>query len=454
MKKRNITILIIDDEPNVCSSLQGVLEDEGYTAYTAQSGEEGLEQLARRDANIVLLDILMPGGIDGIETLRRIKSDYPDVGVIMITGHGSYEYALEAGKLGALDFIEKPLSIDKVLTRIEQALKKMRLEAENVQLKQEVEEKYKLIGESLAMQEIQKIIARVAPTNGRVLITGESGTGKELVARAIHNQSLRSNELFVPVNCAAIPQELIEAELFGHEKGAFTGAMYRRIGKFEQADGGTLFLDEVGNMSLQTQAKVLRAIENGEFERIGGKNTIKVDTRIVAATNKDLNAEIQEGNFREDLYYRLNVIPIDIPPLRHRKKDIPLLAEHFLTQFCRENNKPKKQLSKEAVKILERYSWPGNVRELRNIIERLVIMSRGNVIEVDDIPQDLEETMTQQASGTLRDAKHQFESNFIRQCLENNNWKITETARQLGIERTNLHRKMRQYGISRDERVF
>jgi len=255
------------------------------------------------------------------------------------------------------------------------------------------------------------------------------------------------------VNCAAIPQELIEAELFGHEKGAFTGAMYRRIGKFEQADGGTLFLDEVGNMSLQTQAKVLRAIENGEFERIGGKNTITVDTRIVAATNKNLNAEIQEGNFREDLYYRLNVIPIDIPPLRHRKKDIPLLAEHFLTQFCRENNKPKKQLSKEALKILEGYSWPGNVRELRNIIERLVIMSRGNVIEVDDIPQDFEETMTQQASGTLREAKHQFESNFIRQYLENNNWKITETARQLGIERTNLHRKMRQYGISREERV-
>jgi len=453
MKKRNITILIIDDEPNVCSSLQGVLEDEGYTAYTAQSGEKGLEQLARQEVNIVLLDILMPGGIDGIETLRRIKSDYPDVGVIMITGHGSYEYALEAGKLGALDFIEKPLSIDKVLTRIEQALKNMRLEAENVQFKREVEEKYKLIGESSAMQEIQKTIARVAPTNGRVLITGESGTGKELVARAIHNQSLRSNELFIPVNCAAIPQELIEAELFGHEKGAFTGAMYRRIGKFEQADGGTLFLDEVGNMSLQTQAKVLRAIENGEFERIGGKNTITVDTRIVAATNKNLNAEIQEGNFREDLYYRLNVIPIDIPPLRHRKKDIPLLAEHFLTQFCRENNKPKKQLSKEALKILEGYSWPGNVRELRNIIERLVIMSRGNVIEVDDIPQDFEETMTQQASGTLREAKHQFESNFIRQYLENNNWKITETARQLGIERTNLHRKMRQYGISREERV-
>ncbi|HIE26135.1 TPA: sigma-54-dependent Fis family transcriptional regulator [Candidatus Poribacteria bacterium] len=451
MRKRNITILIIDDEPNVCSSLQGILEDEGYTTYAAQSGEEGLKQLAQRDANIVLLDILMPGGMDGIETLRRIKNDYPDVGVIMITGHGTYEYALEAGKLGALDFIEKPLSIDKVLTRIEQALEKMRLEAENVQLKRETEERYRLIGESSAMQEIKKTIARVAPTKGRVLITGESGTGKELVARAIHNQSLRSDGLFVPVNCAAIPQELIEAELFGHERGAFTGATYRRIGKFEQADGGTIFLDEIGNMSLQTQAKVLRAIETQEFERIGGKNTIKVDNRIIAATNKDLDAEIKEGHFREDLYYRLNVIPIDIPPLRRRKKDIPLLAEHFLVQFCRENNKPKKQLSKEAMKILERYSWPGNVRELRNIIERLVIMSRGDVIEVDDLPQDLEETMTHGTPGSLRDARRQFESNFIRQSLDNNNWNIAETARQLGIERTNLYRKMRQYSISRGE---
>ncbi|MFQ6039642.1 MAG: sigma-54-dependent transcriptional regulator [Candidatus Poribacteria bacterium] len=451
MKKRNITILIIDDEPNVCSSLQGILEDEGYTAYTAQSGEEGLEQLARRDANIVLLDILMPGGIDGIETLRRIKSDYPDAGVIMITGHGTYEYALEAGKLGALDFIEKPLSIDKVLVRIEQALEKRRLEAENVQLKQEVEERYRLIGESPAMQEIKRTIARVAPTNGRVLITGESGTGKELVARAIHNQSLRRDGLFVPVNCAAIPQELIEAELFGHERGAFTGATHRRIGRFEQADGGTLFLDEIGNMSLQTQAKVLRSIETQEFERIGGKNTIKVDTRIIAATNKDLDAEIKEDNFREDLYYRLNVIPIDIPPLRRRKKDIPLLAEHFLVQFCRENNKSKKRLSTEAMKILERYSWPGNVRELRNIIERLVIMSRGDVIEVDDLPQDLEETMEHRTPGSLRDARRQFESDFIRQYLENNNWNIAKTARQLGIERTNLYRKMRQYDISRDE---
>jgi len=451
MKKSNIKILIIDDEPNVCSSLQGILEDEGYTVYTVLSGEEGLEQLAKQDANIVLLDILMPGGIDGIETLRGIKGDYPDVGVIMITGHGNYEYALEAGKLGALDFIEKPLSIDKVLVRIEQALEKIRLETENVQLKREMEEKYKLVGESHAMQEIQKMIARIAPTNGRVLITGDSGTGKELVARAIHNQSLRSDGLFVPVNCAAIPQELIEAELFGHERGAFTGATHRRTGRFEQADGGTLFLDEIGNMSLQTQAKVLRAIETQEFERIGGKNTIKVDTRIIAATNKDLDAEIQEDNFREDLYYRLNVIPVDIPPLRQRKKDISLLAEHFLIQFCTENNKSKKGISKEAMKFLEKYSWPGNVRELRNIIERLVIMSRGDVIEVEDLPQDLEETMAHQTSGTLRDARQHFESDFIRQCLEDSNWNVTETARQLGIERTNLYRKMRQYNISRDE---
>ena len=451
MKKRKITILIIDDEPSVCASLQGILEDEGYTVYTAQSGEAGLDMLEHKDAHLVLLDILMPGGMDGIETLQRIATEYPDVGVIMITGHGTFDYALKAGELGALDFIDKPPSLEKVLARIEQALENMRLAAENVQLKQQVADRYTLIGQSHAMQDILNKIAQVAPTNGRVLITGESGTGKELVARAIHNQSLRSTEMFVPVNCAAIPQELIEAELFGHERGAFTGATSRRIGKFEQADHGTLFLDEVGNMSAQTQAKVLRVLELQEFERIGGKNTIRVDARVIAATNKDLAAEIRDGNFREDLYYRLNVVPIDILPLRQRTEDIPLLVKHFLTQFCRENNTPNKKISPATMRKLQKYDWPGNVRELRNMVERLVIMTRGDVINLEDLPADLEKTTIQKTSGSLKDARSEFERNFILHHLEANKWNITDTARQLGIERTNLHRKIRQYDIMRHE---
>ena len=449
MKKRNITILIVDDEPNVCTSLQGVLEDEGYNVLTALSGEDGLTQLARVDVDLVLLDIMMPAGIDGIETLRRIKKNYSDVGVVMISGHGTFESALTAGKLGALDFIDKPLSMNVVLTRIEQALERRRLEDEHATLKREVQDRYRLIGDSAAMKKFFGIIEQVAPTNGRVLITGESGTGKELVARAIHNKSPRSKRQFVQVNCAAIPKELIEAELFGHERGAFTGAVGRRTGKFEMADEGTLFLDEIGDMSLHAQSKVLRVLETQEFERVGGKQTLEVDVRVIAATNKDLSAEIREENFREDLFYRLNVIPIKISPLRQRKEDIPPLVEHFLTQFRAENNKPQKTLSNEAMRSLQKYDWPGNVRELRNIIERLVIMTRGTVIEVDDIPVDLGDIHVQSPSGSLREARAEFENNFIRQCLEKHNWNVTEAAKELGIERTNLHRKMKQYGINR-----
>jgi len=449
MRKRNITILIVDDEPNVCASLQGVLEDEGYNVLTALSGEDGLEKLARVDVDVVLLDIMMPAGIDGIETLRRIKKSYADVGVVMISGHGTFESALTSGKLGALDFIEKPLSMDVVLTRIEQALERQRLEVEHATLKREIQDRYKLIGESAAMKKIFEMIEQVAPTNGRVLITGESGTGKELVARAIHNKSPRSRRQFVQVNCAAIPNDLIEAELFGHERGAFTGAIGKRVGKFEMADEGTIFLDEIGDMSLHTQSKVLRVLETQEFERVGGKQTLEVDVRVIAATNKDLAVEIGADNFREDLFYRLNVIPISIPPLRQRRTDIPPLVEHFLTQFCAENNQQKKTLSNEAMKALQTYNWPGNVRELRNIIERLVIMTRGDVVEVDDIPVDLGDIHVQQPPGSLREARAEFESNFIRQCLEKHLWNVTEAAKELGIERTNLHRKMKQYGIKR-----
>ena len=449
MRKRNITILIVDDEPNVCTALQGVLEDEGYNVVTALSGEDGLARLAQVDVDLVLLDIMMLAGIDGIETLRRIKKSYSDVAVVMISGQGTFENALSAGRLGALDFIEKPLSMNVVLTRVEQALERKRLEAEHETLKREVQDRYKLIGESAAMTKIFNIIEQVAPTNGRVLITGESGTGKELVARAIHNRSPRSQRQFVQVNCAAIPKDLIEAELFGHERGAFTGAVGRRIGKFEMADEGTLFLDEIGDMSLHAQSKVLRVLETQEFERVGGKQTLAVDVRVIAATNKDLAVEIRAENFREDLFYRLNVIPIKISPLRQRQEDIPPLVDHFLTQFCAENNQPTKRLSPEAVKALQAYNWPGNVRELRNIIERLVIMTRGDVIEVDDIPVDLGDIQVQSPLGSLREARAEFENNFIRQCLEKHHWNVTEAAKELGIERTNLHRKMKQYGISR-----
>jgi len=341
--------------------------------------------------------------------------------------------------------------------RLRQALEKKRLQEENVRLRKEIEERYQIIGESPVMRELVARIQQVAPTNSRVLIMGESGTGKELVARSIHRNSKRGNMPFLQVNCAAIPDELIESELFGHEKGAFTGALTRTLGKFEQANGGTVLLDEIGDMSLRTQSKVLRALEEQEFTRVGGKDPIKVDVRVIAATNKDLRREVQEERFREDLFYRLNVIPIHVPTLRERVEDIPLLATYFLTQFCRENGKREKQISRETMRILQSYNWPGNVRELKNIIERLVIMSPSDTIEASDLPGDfLAETgrYTPQSMSlqplTLKEARNDFERKFILQALQSNNWSITETAQQLGIERTNLHRKMRQYNIHRE----
>ena len=452
MKKQfKPNILIIDDEASICESLQGILEDEGYNVVTAYSGEAGIQRVTSEQIDLVFLDILMPGGFDGLETLRRIKQIALDTEVIMITGHGTFELALEAGAMGALDFLGKPLSLDIVLTKVEEAAQKIELRLahlahENSDLEQSI------IGTSRSIQEILATIRRIAPTNGRVLITGESGTGKELIAYAIHNLSLRHEAAFVKVNCAAIPTDLIESELFGHERGAFTGASTRRIGKFEQADGGTIFLDEIADMSPSTQAKVLRVLEEQEFERVGGGQTVRVDVRIISATNKNLQEEIQSDNFREDLYYRLNVVPLHILPLRERTTDLPLLIDYFLSRFCRENEKPKMTVDANAIEVLSGYGWPGNVRELRNMVERLVILCPHEIIGVDDLPVELNRRgdPSQISSDTpLRKAKNQFEHHFIQNCLETNGWNITETAKQLGIERTNLHRKMRQYDIKR-----
>lgn len=443
-------VLIVDDEPNVRSSLKGVLEDEGFSVLTASNGEESLEIIRKDKPDIVLLDVLMPG-IDGIETLRRIKNYDSSIIVLMISGHGTIDMAVKAMELGAMDFIEKPLSADRIIIRINQAIEKNKLRTENILLKKEIDEKYQIIGESQVMRDLIAKIMSVAPTNSRVLIFGENGTGKELVARAIHRNSKRSDRPFIQVNCAAIPDDLIESELFGHERGSFTGAITRSIGKFEQANNATLFLDEIGDMSIRTQSKVLKAIEEGEFTRIGGKEPIKVDVRIISATNKDLQQEVEQGRFREDLYYRLNVIPIYVPPLRERIEDIPLLVSYFLSKFSAENGVKEKRISQSAMKLLQSYHWPGNVRELKNLIERLVIMVSSDSIEVGDLPNNLfEQPKTTKLSAVeLRKAKNDFEREYILQTLRSCDWNITETAKKLGIERTNLHRKMKQYGISR-----
>ena len=444
-------ILIIDDESSICESLQDILQDEGYNAVTASDGEAGMRCVASEQIDLVFLDILMPGGFDGLETLRRIKQISPDTEVIMITGHGTFELALEAGSMGALDFLGKPLSLDIILNKVKEVAQK--IERRRTQIAEEGSDfERPIIGMSQPIQEILTKIRQVAPTNGRILITGESGTGKELIAYAIHQLSPRHKATFIKVNCAAIPQDLIESELFGHERGAFTGASTRRIGKFEQADGGTIFLDEIGDMSPSTQAKVLRVLEEQEFERVGGRQTVHVDVRVISATNKNLQDEIQSDNFREDLYYRLNVVPLHILPLRERVTDLPLLIDHFLSRFCQENQKPRLTMHENVQEILCRYSWPGNVRELRNMIERLVILCPRETIEVSDLPVELDRSRDPSQINTntpLREAKNEFEHHFIRNCLETNDWNITETARQLGIERTNLHRKMRQYDIKR-----
>ena len=445
-------ILIVDDEPSIQASLRGVLEDEGYRVSAVGSGADALRFFADEPPDLTFLDIWMEG-MDGLEALAAIRRLRPEAVVVMISGHGTIETAVKATRLGAWDFIEKPLSLEKTLVTAARALDHARLSSENAALRETLGQRTEIIGESAAVRRLREQIVTAAPTSGRVLIHGENGSGKELVARAIHAGSPRRDAPFVEVNCAAIPEELIESELFGHERGAFTGALARRRGKFELADGGTLFLDEIGDMSLKTQAKVLRALEERAFERVGGKDTIRVDVRVIAASNRDLEGLIRAGRFRDDLYYRLNVIPIEVPPVRERRDDIPALIDHFVALFCHENGKRPKTLSGEALAYFLAYDWPGNVRELRNMLERLVIMAPGDVIDADDLPAPLRPKDTLPAGAEprerpLREARDNFERAYILAELRANDWNMTRTAERLGIERSHLYRKIKAYGIA------
>jgi two-component system nitrogen regulation response regulator NtrX len=444
-------ILVVDDEPGVRAALTGVLRDEGYEVDAVESGEACLDRLTRSAYDVILLDIWLPG-IDGLTTLQRLRDRQVDAAVVMISGHGNIESAVKAIKIGAFDFIEKPLSLDKTVLAVGHALRQQRLEVENRALRARVDQDLKMVGESYAMNQLREQVAMAAPTNGRVLISGENGTGKEIVARSIHALSRRRGGPFVEVNCAAIPEDLIESELFGHVRGAFTGAVSDRRGKFELADGGTIFLDEIGDMSLKTQAKVLRVLQEQVVEPVGGTARVRVDTRVLAATNKDLTGEIKEGRFREDLYFRLNVIPIFVPPLRDRQEDIPLLADHFMRLFAREYGRRLKSIDDSASRLLAQYNWPGNVRELRNVIERLIIMVPGEVITAQDLaflgggarPEPAAATAETQM---LHDARDAFERDYILKTLARQQGNISRTAEVLGIERSNLYRKMRSLGI-------
>lgn len=447
-------ILIVDDEVGIRNALRRILEDEGYTVADVESGEECLNTIAKRDFDMVLLDVWLPG-IDGLEVLNRVAGTPGAPEVVVISGHGTIETAVRATRLGAFDFIEKPLSLDRVLVTVENALKKKRLEEKNRILRTQVGDEVTLIGESAPIVELREQIAKAAPTAGRVLIFGENGTGKELVARLIHTSSDRSEEAFIEVNCAAIPTELIESELFGHRKGSFTGAIENKMGKFLLADGGTLFLDEVGDMSLTTQAKVLRVLQEQTFERVGGGETIKVDVRVIAATNKDLREAIAEERFREDLFYRLNVIPITVPPLRKRRSDISLLARHYLDFFAEKYGRERKTLSAEALEALTDYAWPGNVRELKNLMERMVIMLSSDVVGPSDLLLDRAGYRKGDGdginwSGPLKEAREEFEKRFIETALERNGWNVTRTSKDLSIERRHLYRRMAGLGIKKE----
>jgi two-component system nitrogen regulation response regulator NtrX len=451
---RTPRILIVDDEPGIRGSLSGVLQDEGYEVDAVGDGETCLTRLIERSFDVVLLDIWLPG-MDGMETLTRIQevpfTDRPMV--IMISGHGSIETAVKATKLGAYDFIEKPLTIEKVTVLVKNACQQRRLEREVERLK-EADGNRRIIGGSVPMKALRQQLALMAGTNGRVLIYGESGTGKELVAHAIHENSARSADPFVEVNCAAIPEELIESELFGHRKGSFTGATEDKVGKLKKADCGTLFLDEVGDMSLKTQAKVLRALEEQRFEPVGAHESMTVDVRIVAATNKNLEEEISRGNFREDLFYRLNVIPFYVPPLRERVEDIALLADHFIKEFTTAYGRRPKELTPEAYKILQEYAWPGNVRELKNLMERIVIMNPQVRIDARHMPLHPVRRSADRIPerfGSLQEVREAAEREYILKKLEDTQGNVTRTAELLGLERSNLYRKMKSLGIAPKE---
>ena len=458
-------ILVIDDEAGIRDSMRRTLEYQGYHFVGAATGQEGLALIERDPPDLVFLDIKMPG-MDGLEVLERIKASNPAVPVVMVSGHGTAQNAFEARDKGASGFIEKPFSEPVLLERIEKELTGHRTETAYRALRQEVDSKYQMVGTSPALRKVQAAIEKAAPTNATVLLQGESGVGKELVARMIHRFSPRSRERFVQVNCAAIPEDLIESELFGHEKGSFTGATERQVGKFEQADRGSIFLDEVGDMSLKTQAKVLRVLQEGEVERLGSAKTVNVEVRVIAATNKNLEAEIEKGNFREDLYFRLAVIPIYVPPLRERADDVPMLVKHFLNQLGRENNRRPKQVTPAAMEVMRRYRWRGNIRELRNTIERMIIMTEGETIDVADLPETLKSdkapprpaapgtapaaSSAASDAGTLREFKESAERAWLVEKLRENGWNISKTAEVIGTPRSNLYKKLEQYAIRQE----
>ena len=499
-------VLVVDDEPAIRDTMRMILDYEGYETLLAASGEEGLAAIERDAPDMVFLDIKMPG-LDGLEVLNRLRNTNDTVPVVIVSAHGSTSTALEAGRLGAFRFIEKPLSKDYVLDAVREGLELGRLRTENRQLRSALEARHQLVGASPALKNIMDQVRRAAPTTATVLLLGESGVGKELIARAIHRNSQRARQRFVEVNCAAIPEELIESELFGHERGAFTGATEKQVGKFEQADGGTIFLDEIGDMSAKTQAKVLRVLQEGEVERLGSNKTIKVDVRVIAATNKDLEDEIANGRFRDDLYFRLSVIPIQVPPLRDRVEDIPQLVQHFAQQFSQNNSRRAAKFSPGAMQALMQNRWRGNIRELRNVVERLLIMSERDVIEADDVaasarggrqsigqsaigesvisgsivgqaailpsaqsvpisqspiaqsplPQSDSPTLPQSSPtpaptpATLRDFKEVSERAFLVEKLRENGWNISKTAEVIDTPRSNLYKKLEQYNIKQDE---
>lgn len=458
------TILIVDDEKNALASVSRGLKLEGYTALTASSGEKAVEVCAAEAVDLVLLDIIMPGGMNGIETLKKLKQTQPDLNVVMMSAQQDIETAVKAMELGARNYLVKPKSVSEILQTVNPFLELSRLSRENEVLKSQIGVRDEMIGKGGAIQQLRTQIRQVASSDLSVLITGENGTGKQLVADAIHQQSQRNRKPFISLNCAALPEELIESELFGHERGAFTGAAHQRRGKFELADGGTLFLDEIGDMSLKAQAKVLRVLEYGEIQRLGGSQTLHVDVRVIAATNKSLEKEIEDAAFRQDLYYRLNVVPIIVAPLRNRLDDLPLLIHHFVERFHRDNARSPKTIDPSAIRVMQSYDWPGNIRELKNIVERLLIMVPRDVVTSDDVSAVLpvtREVVTEidatsislqpQSNSSLQKMVDEAEKSLVLQALEANRWNVKQTAEQLNIERSNFYKKLSKYNIKRPD---
>jgi two-component system nitrogen regulation response regulator NtrX len=443
------SILIVDDERGIRETLRSVLEDENFDVETAESGEDCLKLVEVNNFSCILLDVWL-GGIDGLKTLEKLREQGNDSAVVMISGHGNIETAVNATKLGAFDFIEKPLSLEKTILTVRNAIKQRELEKVNRNLSEQIKQEYEMVGDSIVMRALRKQIAIVAPTDGRVLISGESGTGKELVARAVHSQSKRKNAIFVEINSAAIPEDLVESELFGHARGAFSGALKAKKGKFEVADGGTLFLDEIGDMSERVQAKMLRVLEEQRFEPVGSNTPVNVDVRVISATNKRLDDLIENGNFRTDLFYRLNVIPFQIPPLRERLEDIPALIEHFNVRFSADYGKKIKKFTEEAIEAMQNYAWLGNIRELRNTVERIVIMNEKQKIKADDLPAfnpNDEPTASSFRFPSFKEATDAYQREFILHKLAETDGNVTKAAESMGVDRSHLYRRMKNLGI-------